>query len=250
MKNKLICILKRLVIPLAFWLGLWQILTTVIGNRFLLPGIPDTLTALAALLTESDFYSAVLLSLCRVITGLLLGIFSGALLAFLCHRYELPRSIFTPIISIIKSTPVASFIVVLWVLMSGDALSVFIGFLMVMPLIYQNIFGGLDAIDKGLTEVADVFEFSRTKRFRLLTLPTLMSYFLPALTNAVGLCWKAVIAAEIIAYTKRSIGQGINDAKYDMDTPTVFAWTLLIIIFSLLLEWTVSLLTRRWKRNA
>ena len=48
----------------------------------------------------------------------------------------------------------------------------------------------------------------------------------------------------------RVVGQGINDAKYDMDTPTVFAWTLLIIIFSLLLEWTVNLLTRRWKRNA
>ena len=47
---------------------------------------------------------------------------------------------------------------------------------------------------------------------------------------------EAEIAAEIIAYTKHSIGQGINDAKYGMDTPTVFAWTLIIIIFSVILE--------------
>ena len=62
-----------------------------------------------------------------------------------------------------------------------------------------------------------------------------------------GLAWKAEIAAEIIAYTKKSIGQGINDAKYNMDTPTVFAWTLLIILFSILLELGTKKLLRRFK---
>ena len=72
-----------------------------------------------------------------------------------------------------------------------------------------------------------------------------MKYLIPGIITASGLCWKAEIAAEIIAYTKRSIGQGINDAKYNLDTPTVFAWTLVIILLSVALEKGASMLLRR-----
>ena len=73
------------------------------------------------------------------------------------------------------------------------------------------------------------------------------TFLAPAVVTAVGLAWKAEIAAEIIAYTKKSIGQGINDAKYSMDTATVFAWTVVIIIFSLCLEIITKKILRRIK---
>ena len=120
---------------------------------------------------------------------------------------------------------------------------------MVMPIIYQSTYNGLDSIDKELSEVAEVFKFSAGKRLMLLTLPTLKKFLPASIITASGLAWKSVIAAEIIAYTKRSIGQGINDAKYNMDTPTVFAWTVVIILFSILLEWVVKKLIGR-KENA
>ena len=132
-------------------------------------------------------------------------------------------------------------------MMSGNALSVFIGFLMVMPILWQNTLDGYAAIDKNLSEVADIFEFSQAKRFRLLVFPTLKNFIVPGIITASGLAWKAEIAAEIIAYTKNSIGQGINDAKYNMDTPTVFAWTLVVICFSIILEKSTKALLRRVK---
>lgn len=249
MKNKLKKLLTRFALPLAFWLAVWQITAMIIGKSFLLPDIPTTACALVDLLADADFYLALIFSLLRVIAGLMLGIIIGSLLAVICHRSPTVKYIVTPIINVIKSTPVASFIILLWVLMTGDGLSVFIGFLMVMPIIYQSIYNGLLDVDIGLSEVADVFEFSKKKRFMLLTLPTLKKYFIPALITSSGLAWKAVIAAEIIAYTTHSIGQAINDAKYDNDSPTVFAWTIVVIIFSLLLEWSVGKITRRWSDN-
>ncbi len=245
MKNKLKKIALKVILPLLFWLGIWEISALIIGNEFLLPDIKSTVLSLIKLLCSAGFYTAILLSSARVITGLLLGFLAGIALALLCSRFALFRSLFTPILRIIKSTPVASFIVVLWVMMSGDALSVFIGFLMVMPIIYQNLTDGLSAIDKQLSEVSDVFEFSKKKRFMLLTYPTLKKYLVPAVITASGLGWKAEIAAEIIAYTKHSIGQGINDAKYNMDTPTVFAWTAVIILLSIALESGARYLLRR-----
>ena len=74
------------------------------------------------------------------------------------------------------------------------------------------------------------------------------TYLYPAIITASGLAWKAEIAAEVIAYTKDSIGQGINDAKYNMETPTVFAWTLVIVLLSVLLEKCTRSLFRRTQR--
>ena len=248
MQDKLKSILIRVIFPLLFWLSVWQILALIIDHRFLLPTIPDTFSALGELVSDKGFYIAVSLSLLRVVIGLIIGIILGCCIAFLCNYSSVASALILPIISVIKSTPVASFIVVLWVMMSGDALSIFIGVLMVMPIISQNLLDGFGAIDHLLVEVTQVFEMSRICRFKLLILPTLKKYFVPAVVTSVGLAWKAEIAAEIIAYTKRSIGQGINDAKYNLDTPTVFAWTLVIITFSIILEKCTRALVRRWSR--
>ena len=236
MKNKALRFFLKFILPLVFWLGIWHILSILINNDFLLPGIRATFTSLLDLLQTKDFYIALMFSTARVVAGLSLGVVFGFLIGALCHVSELASSLILPAISIIKSTPVASFIIVLWVLMSGDALSVFIGFLMVMPLIAQTTLSGLRSIDPGLLEVADVFEFSLIKRLKLLIIPTIKQLILPAVITSTGLAWKAEIAAEIIAYTKNSIGQGINDAKYNLNTPQVFAWTIVIIAFSIVLE--------------
>ena len=152
-------------------------------------------------------------------------------------------------ITVVRSTPVASFIIILWILLSGDALAVFVAILMVAPIVWQNLLDGYSSIDKELIEVTEVFGFSKRKRFLVLTLPALKKYFLPAVITSVGLGWKAEIAAEIIAYTKNSIGQKISDAKYNLHTAEVFAWTLVIIFFSIALEWATRTLLRRFDKR-
>ena len=118
-----------------------------------------------------------------------------------------------------------------------------------MPIIWQSTLDGFGAIDYNLDEVAHVFDFGRIKRFKLVIFPSLVKFLIPAIITAAGLAWKAEIAAEIIAYTKNSIGQQINDAKYFMNTPRVFAWTVMIIFFSIILEKTAKKLLSRVKNE-
>lgn len=243
MKSKFL----RFILPFCFWIALWWIGASIVKNSFLFPNVDEALVALATLLSESSFYSVVFLTTLRVLTGFLIGCITGFFLAILCNSFSFIEALISPIIMIIKATPVASFIVLLWVMLSGDALSIFIGFLMVMPIIWQNTMDAYSAIDDNLLEVTEIFEFSNKKRFKLLIFPTLKKFLYPAIVTSAGLAWKAEIAAEIIAYTKKSIGQGINDAKYNMDTPTVFAWTMIIILFSILLELSTKKLLRRFK---
>lgn len=226
----------KIILPIVFWLLVWQTLALIIGKETLLPGVPKTFLALLDILTSKNFFKVVLFTFLRILGGLALGISVGIVLAFLSHKFVIINDILTPFITVIKSTPVATFVIILWILLSADALVIFVAFLMVMPIIWQNLMDGYNSIDKDLSEVCDVFEFSFIKRMKVLIFPALMRYLIPGIITASGLAWKAAIAAEIIAYTKNSIGQEINDAKYFYETPTVFAWTVIVIALSICLE--------------
>ena len=244
---------KRLVtsaLIAAFWIIVWYIAAFLVDSILLLPTPHDTLLALLDLICTLEFYKVVLATLLRVALSLFFGISTGVILALLSFRFPILKKVLYPAISAIRAMPVASFIVLLWVLLDGDALTVLVAFLMVMPIIWQNTLDGFSSIPIELIEVADVFEFSFKRRFKVLILPVISSYIFPAIITSVGLAWKSEIAAEIIAYTENSIGMHVNDAKfYPEMTPIVFAWTAVIIAMSVLLEIVIRKLLRRFKNE-
>ena len=64
------------------------------------------------------------------------------------------------------------------------------------------------------------------------SLPQLLPPFLNGCELALGLCWKAGAAAEVIGMPKGSIGERLQQAKVYLDTPDLFAWTLVIVVVS------------------
>ncbi len=247
MRTKLLKAFKSLLVALL-WIGVWYLAAFRVGNKLLLPSPYDTAVALLDLISEANFYKAVAFTLIRVLLGLVIGIIFGVSIAILCHKFNIVKSVFSPAISIIRSTPVASFIVLLWVLLDGSALSVVVAFLMVMPIVWQNTLDGFSSIPQELIEIAQVYELSYRRRYEVLVLPVLSQYIFPAVITSVGLAWKSEIAAEIIAYTKDSIGMHINDAKTFLLTPMVFAWTVVIVVMSLCIEFFIKKLLGRIKK--
>ena len=233
-----------------FWISLWEILSLIVENAYLLPGVFDTFEALFEILSKSKFYLSLLATLLRVFLGFSLSVITGSLLAFLSYKYKIVYKMLSPLISVMKSTPVASFALLLWVVLSGNAHTVTIAFLMVMPIVFQNLYDGFNSISPELSELCDVFEFSFKKRMKHLVLPTLFSYFIPAVISGTGFAWKAGIAAEIIGYTANSIGEWINDSRQNYDTASIFALTLVIILLSVIIEKLIKfLLTKARERS-
>ena len=236
-----------IVLPIIFWLIVWEIAALLVNRSYFLPTVEKTFSALFNILSSITFYKVVLFTILRVIAGLTIGILFAILFAALACKFKAARAIISPMISVMKSTPVATLIILLWLFVSGNDLPILISVLMVMPIVWQNLVDGYETIDKNLVEVCAVFEFSFLKRLKYLIFPSLLKYFIPSLITAVGLAWKSEIAAEIIAYTKNSIGQYINDANYMYDSASVFAWTLVIIVLSISLEFLTKRLLRRFK---
>ena len=65
---------------------------------------------------------------------------------------------------------------------------------------------------------------------------SVMPFFRTAFTGAMSLGWKAGIAAEVLTVPKQSVGRMISESKLYLMTEDLFAWTLTVVVLSLLLQ--------------
>ena len=153
-------------------------------------------------------------------------------LAALSSAFFAVEVLMEPLIMGIKATPVASFIILCLIWIPSRNLSVFISFLMVFPVVYTNILEGIRQTDKQLLEMADSFGAGVGKKLQFIYLSQVMPYAVTACKLGLGLCWKAGIAAEVIGIPAGSIGEKLYKAKVYLETPDLFAWTIVIIAVS------------------
>lgn len=233
---KLVSHLSKKLLVLAFWLFVWQLAALLVGRELLLPGPMPVLRRLLALAREGSFWLAVGISMLRILAGAFAGCILGTLLAALTSRFSLLRALLSPVLTTIKSTPVASFIILALIWMGRDLLPSFIAALMVTPLVWTNVSAGISGTDSDLLEAARVFGFSRAKLVLHVYLPSTAPYFVSACRAALGLAWKAGVAAEVLTLPKGAIGTRLFEAKLYLETTDLFAWTLVIILCSLVIE--------------
>lgn len=223
-------------LSLIFWLLVWEITARLVNIRYIIPSICDIATSFLNLAATTDFWISILMSLLRILLGFFSGVILAIMLASIAKISELALAIIRPMMTVIRSTPVASFIMVLWLLVGGGSIPILIAVLMVLPVVWQSTYDGLCSPNRDLNEMADVFRFSGIKRLKYIVIPSTLKYVLPSIVNASGLAWKAGIAAEIITYTSGSIGREIANAKNYLEGAQMFAWTIAVIILSLLIE--------------
>jgi NitT/TauT family transport system permease protein len=237
------------ILIILFWLLVWEAAARYVNLSFVLPTVPETFSALLSIIKDQDFLISSLSSVFRISLGFLLGLAIAVGLGILAIRFPFVRRLLAPINTIAKTTPVAVIIMIMWLMIGGARVPGVVSALIVTPLIWQNLLDGYDSIDKGLDEVCKIYQFNFLKRLRFLVLPTLFSYLLPSIVTAYGLAWKAGIAAEIICMTKDSIGSEIYNAKIILDGPVTFAWTIIILILSWVIEHLIKLAVKGVSRK-
>ena len=224
-------------LAVAFWLMVWQLAATAIGQKLFLVSPLAVCATLARLLPTAGFWATVAFSAGRIIGGFLLAAVCGVLLAGLAAWMPPVRALLRPLMLTVRSIPVASFIILalLWLKNAGN-LAVFISFLMVLPVVYTNTLAGIRETDARLLEMAAVFRVPPAKRVRYLYVPAALPYFRSACTVGLGLCWKSGVAAEVIGITSGSIGEALYNAKILFSTAELLAWTVVIVLLSLAFE--------------
>ena len=245
MQSKLAKKLLGISVAAVFWLLIWEIVARIVDVSFIFPPLSDIFSALGKLISTKRFYLTVAASFSRILCGLTIGAVVGIVLAPLTNYSAVARMLLSPLMTVVRATPIASFILVLWLLIGSDNVPVTVTALMVTPIVWQNLSDGFSAIDPQLDEVCKIYRIKGLRRFRILVVPTLIKYLIPGIITSAGLAWKSGIAAEIIAYTTNSIGKEIFNAKNFLESGEMLAWTMIVIVFSLIFETLLGLLGRR-----
>ncbi|MBQ3073496.1 MAG: ATP-binding cassette domain-containing protein [Ruminococcus sp.] len=235
-------VLKKVLVALlvtAFWIGVWQLVYMLVAKDIVIPSPLNTVLRLGELLKTPEFWKITASSVVRILLGYTLGVVLGVVLAVATSMSKLLYAIFKPAISIARATPVASLtlIIIMWVTNWQVPLAI-VG-LMVFPIIWGNTYEGIKETDKKLLEMSRTFRVGTLSRLLYVYIPSVYPYFITGVSSALGLAWKSGIAAEILGTTQNSVGQQLNDAKVYLDSEGKFAWTAVVVILSMILEFAV-----------
>ena len=232
-----------------FYLALWALLARQVDQPLLLPSPRAVLVKLVELFPQSAFWQTLLGTLLRTLEAYLLGIVAAIALCAVCSRVRALELLLAPLLSAVRATPVASFIVLALVWLSAPRVPVLTGFLMTLPILYATLMQAVREVDPRLLEMAKLYRFGAFGTLRHVIVPSILPAFLQSALAAIGMCWKAVVAAEVIGVPKRAVGSMLYEAKIYLETDSLLAWTFTLVLISVALEAIMRRLARRFIRT-
>ena len=241
---------RERLLALVVWVIVWQLAAMTLGHGGLFLATPlQTLQALGLLLPTPAFWQRIAFSALRIVAGFVLAVVGGLVLGAAGARWRTVRVLVDPVMQLIRAMPVASFVILALLWVSGSNLSVVVSFTHVLPVVYAGVVAGIADTDPQLLEMARVYLLSWTARLRYIWLPGIFPSFCESCIAAMGMCWKSGVSAEVIGLPDHSVGDALYRAKITLSTPDVFAWTLVIVLLSALLSAVAARLLRAVKRR-
>ncbi len=249
-------LIKKIIyvlISAVFWTALWGFISYKVGKKYVLPSPDVTFKRLFEMMGERTFYEYAGNSLLSILKGFIGGALIGTLLGTLSAFLKSADILFSPLNTVIKATPVASFIILAFIWMDNSDIPVLISVLMITPIVWSALKNALRNVDRELIEMANTYKIPVFKRITSLYLPSVLPSYLTALVTAMGLGWKAGIAAEVLCGTNDTLGNGLLTAKTYLETVDMFAYTVAIIILSVIMELlfraVIKGISRKERRN-
>lgn len=221
---------------IAFWILIWEALALRIGSELILASPVSVAKTLFGMIGRGELWKPVWFSLARIFTGFAAALVLGSAAAVVSSRVRAVKILLSPITSVIKSTPVASFIILAIIWFGSRNLNAFISFLMGFPIVYLNILSGIESVSRELLEMSEVYGMNLRKKLTYVYLPQLMPFVTSACSVALGLCWKSGVASEVIGISVGSIGERLYESKLYFMTSELLAWTVVIIVISTVIE--------------
>lgn len=236
--------LKKLVV-LGVWVILWQLIYLWVGKAVLVPSPFETLKMLGTMLKDFTFYHHIGATFARVLIGVSLSLGLGLISASLSYWKPIVQFLLQPMVAFMKATPIMAIIILALLWFKSNEVPIFVCILMCYPIVYTNLLTGLKALDRELIEMNKVYRVRKWLVIRKCYWPQLKKYILASLQLGLGMAWKVVIAAEVLALPQYAIGDALLSAKLYIETTQVFAWIIVIVGLSQFCESVIYLLFKK-----
>ncbi len=224
------------------FLVIWELAALVIANSFILPDILTTIEALLGLLSEPDIYIALALSLLRTIMVVIMSFILALILATMAFKHPFFSDFLAPFISILKTVPTVSVLVILLLLVGRSGSIMWACLLVILPIMYQEILAGYMSIDEDIMRVTATFSEDFGIKWWRVYLPSIKSYILNAVKMTLSLGFKVTVMAEVLVQIGEGLGHELYFYRINLMTPQVFALTLIMICVSFAFDRLLTLI--------
>ncbi|MDR0624814.1 MAG: ABC transporter permease subunit [Treponema sp.] len=231
------------------FLAIWEAAARYVGGALLLPGPLLVLKKFFLLVPTRRFLAALGQSCIRVILGVFIAAPLGIAAGIASGLNRRVYSMLGPLFSVISATPVMSVILIAFLWFGQERTPVFTAFLMVFPVMAANTIEGIKSVDPGLGELFQVYRVPAGKKLVSLYLPSILPFILGGLRSGLSLCWKVVVAAEVLVQPFRALGTGMQNAKAQLETAELFAWTAGTVCAAALSQGILTLIIAGLKRR-
>jgi len=232
-------------------LAIWEIAARSAGSKTL-PTIEAVAAALLDELARGELLHHLAVTLGRVFAAFTLAMAFGSALGLAMARWRALDLVLDGWVVLLLNLP-ALVIAVLAYVWFGLTEAAAIGAVVInkLPLVAMTMREGGRSLARELAEMATVFRLSRWRRFRHVTTPQLLPFFLVSARSGLSLIWKIVLVVELLG---RSDGVGFKLQLYFQlfDVPHILAYALAFAAIVQLIEWgLLQPLERRagaWRR--
>jgi NitT/TauT family transport system permease protein len=232
--------LRQLLLGLGFFI-IWQLYASFGGVSSLLLASPlATAQALYTDIGNGQLVSATLVSLQNLAIGMGIGITIGLILASLSSFSRFGHDVLTVITAVFSPLPGIAVLplAMIWFGLNPAAIIFVVVFGSIWP-ISANTDTGFRTIGATTRMVALNLGLNRTQTIRDVFLPAALPHILAGLRLSWAFGWRTVVGAEIVfgvAGSNGGLGWYINNARYFLNPPAIFAGLVVISVLGILLD--------------
>jgi NitT/TauT family transport system permease protein len=224
----------KIIISVAIWLIVWQAASVLTGLDLILASPVSVLFCLGRLMTVGSTYQIIGRTAYHIISGFLCGFVLGCAFAVLASKSGAVRALLAPPVMLMKSLPMASFIILLIIWFGSGKVSGFTSFIVTFPLVYSGVMSGINKRDTQMLELSRVYGIGIWRRVRWIDIPQILPIAKPDFIMAAGMCLKAGVSAEVIGLARLTVGEQLYYSKLYIDTAGLFAWSIIVVVLALL----------------
>ena len=244
-KNKFYNLLSCLI-----FLIIWQIAACIINNDIFIPRIDQILNSLRDIVNNKNFAVIVLSTFVRTCISYLTAMFFAMIFGVLCFTCPVFNYVLMPFNSLCKTVPTLVLVVLALVWFDKDKAPFIVGFAIVFPILFEGIRNSFEEISSNIMPMTKISEAHIADKIFKIYIPKIKFYIMSISVSTFSLALKVVIAGEVHGQPKFGIGSEIQIEKMNFNTCGIFAWIIIIILISLMLDCINHILYRRvyrWK---
>jgi NitT/TauT family transport system permease protein len=225
----------------------WILVYQGVNHDLIMPSLKNVLLSVFDILSTKSSVLMILATLFRLCISILMALVFAILFGILAGLFKNVSTFLKPYITILRTVPVISITVILFILLGYEIAPFIITFLMVFPIVFQATEDGIKSIDNELIDVYKLEEHHLVIATKDLYFPLIKPYLFLSLLQSFGLGVKVLVMAEYLSQTKNSIGNALYLARINIEYQYVYAWTIVLILISLVFEFGLN--QYRKKRN-